>query len=234
MALQKAQFQRLKSDLGTFDKGIDVQFNPAELTFTKTAQFSEVAIPGLDMPIIQFVRGETETLNLDLFFDSTENGTLDDATPVTEMTDRFYELIKIDRKTHAPPVCRFVWGDQGFAGSKMKAPFDSQNRQNGFQCVVQSVTQTFTMFSANGRPLRAKLTVALKEYKTLKEQIDQIRFESADHTHSHVVQRGDTLARVAAACYGDPRQWRAIAEHNGLDDPLDLRPGTILEVPPLR
>ena len=39
-------------------------------------QFAEVAIPGLDAPIIQFVRGQSETLTLDLFFDSTEKGTV--------------------------------------------------------------------------------------------------------------------------------------------------------------
>lgn len=235
MSLSKAQFQRLKRDLFRIDDEIVVQFNPNELTFNKSAQFAEAAIPGLDAPVLQFVRGQTETLNVDLFFDTTENGTLEDAFPVTLLTDRFYQLIKIDRDTHAPPVCRFVWGDYGFAGSQMDGRWKSQNasRQNGFQCVVESVRQRFTMFSSSGFPLRATLTVSLKEYKTLDEQIAEIFMQSPDHTHSHVVQRGDTLARIAASRYDNPQEWRAIAEHNGLDDPLDLRPGQILEVPPL-
>lgn len=233
---QKAAFQRLSADLTGIADEVEVQFNPTEMSFNKQSQFAEVPIPGLDMPVLQFVRGQTETLNVDLFFDTTDDGTIDDATPVTEQTDRFYQLIKIDRETHAPPVCRFVWGDRGFAGSQMTDQWSSQNasRQNGFQCVVDSVRQRFTMFATNGRPVRATLTVSLKEYKTLDEQIAEIFMQSPDHTHAHVVQRGDTLARIAATRYSDPSQWRAIADQNNLDDPLDLRPGTILEVPPIR
>jgi len=235
MTRANARFQRLKRNLVDFEDEVEVQFNPNELTLAKAAQFAEVAIPGLDAPILQFVRGQSETLTVDLFFDTTEGGTLDDARPVTEKTDRFYQLIKIDRHTHAPPVCRFVWPDRGFAGSQMNAQWRSQNasRQNGFQCVVESVRQRFTMFATNGRPLRATLSVSLKEYKTLDEQIAEIFMQSPDHTHAHIVQRGDTLARIAATRYDDPQQWRAIAEQNGLDDPLALRPGQILEVPPI-
>jgi nucleoid-associated protein YgaU len=236
MLRPKARFQRLAPDLISVADEIEVQFNPTEMTLNKGATFTDVSIPGLDMPILQFVRGQTETLNVDLFFDSTDDGTGNDATPVTEKTDRFYQLIKIDRATHAPPVCRFVWGDRGFAGSQMTAQWASQNasRQDGFQCVVETVRQRFTMFAPNGRPLRATLTVSLKEYKTLEDQINEIFLNSPDHTHTQVVRRGDTLARIAARLYDDSRQWRAIAERNGIDDPLDLVPGTILEVPPIR
>ena len=236
MTRPKARFQRLAPNLISVDDEIEVQFNPGEMTLNKAATFVDVPIPGLDMPILQFVRGQTETLNVDLFFDSTEEGTGNSATPVTELTDRFYQLIKIDRVTHAPPVCRFVWTDRGFAGSQMTAQWASQNtsRQDGFQCVVESVRQRFTMFAPNGRPLRATLTVALKEFKTLEDQVNEIFLLSPDHTHAHVVQRGDTLARISARRYDDPRKWRAIAEHNEIDDPLDLRPGIVLEVPPIR
>jgi len=235
MSRTMARFQRLKRDLVRIEGEVAVQFNPNELTLNKAAQFAEVVIPGLDAPILQFVRGQAETLTVDLFFDTTEDGTLDDARAVTELTDRFYQLIKIDRHTHAPPVCRFVWPDRGFAGSQMTGQWESQNasRQNGFQCVVESVRQRFTMFATNGRPLRATLSVSLKEYKTLDDQIAEIFMQSPDHTHAHIVQRGDTLARIAAARYDDPLQWRAIAEQNGLDDPSALHPGQILEVPPI-
>ncbi|HXH95471.1 MAG TPA: LysM peptidoglycan-binding domain-containing protein [Thermoanaerobaculia bacterium] len=230
----RAKFQRLTPMLTGVAEEIEVSYNPTELTFSKSAQIAEIPIPGLDSPILQFVRGQTETLSVELFFDSTDDGMGDDATAVTEKTDRFYQLIKIDRSTHAPPVCRFIWGDKGFAGSKMTGTWASQNRQNGFQCVVESVKQRFTLFNAKGRPLRATLTLSLKEYRTLERQIAEIFQQSPDHTHAHVVQRGDTLARIAAERYANPAQWRAIADENRIDDPLELVPGTILEVPPLR
>ena len=38
---------------------------------------------------------------------------------------------------------------------------------------------------------------------------------------------------IAYAAYGDPTRWRAIAEANGIDDPLRLRRGTALTIPRL-
>ena len=118
----RAKFQRLTASLEIAEE-LEVSYNPTELTFSKSAQIAEIPIPGLDSPILQFVRGQAETLAVDLFFDSTDEGMGETATAVTAKTDSFYRLIKIDRTTHAPPVCRFIWGDQGFPGSKMSIVF---------------------------------------------------------------------------------------------------------------
>lgn len=234
LTLLKAHIQRLKPDGSMDGTPFSVQFNPTEYTLSKGAQIAEIPVPGLDQPILQFVRGQTETMSLDLFFDTTEDGTGAGATPVTEKTDQFYQLIKIDKETHAPPILRFMWGQQGFAGANMTGNWSSQARSDGFQCVLESVKQRFTFFSSEGIPLRAVLTVTLREYYSLEEQIQRIDFHSPDHTHSYVVQRGDTLARISAEKYDDPRQWRAIADNNNISDPLDLKPGTVLEVPAIR
>jgi nucleoid-associated protein YgaU len=110
----------------------------------------------------------------------------------------------------------------------------TQRRTNGFQCVVESVRQRFTLFDETGTPLRATLSVSLREYKTLDEQLRQIRFRSPDHTRTHVVRRGETIAAIAASAYDDPGRWRVIALHNGIEDPLALEPGRVLELPPTR
>jgi nucleoid-associated protein YgaU len=229
----KATVQRLRADGSVDGSPFKVQFNPSEYTLNKGAQFAEVPIPGLDQPVLQFVRGQTETLTVDLFFDTTDDGMAEGAKPVTTQTDRFYELIKIDRDTHAPPVLLFSWGT-GFAGSGLSGRWASQKRENGFQGVVESVRQRFTLFSSEGVPLRATLTLTLKEYWSLEKQLERLDLRSPDHTHVRVVQRGDTLSRIAAAQYDDPAQWRAIAAHNGVVDPLDLWAGMVLDVPPIR
>ena len=115
--LQKALFQRLERyDFSRAAAEMEVQFNPTEFTLNKGVQLAEIAIPGLDMPILQYVHGQTETLSLELFFDTTDSGMGETAQSVTEQTDRFYQLIKIDPESHAPPVCRFVWGAVNFPG----------------------------------------------------------------------------------------------------------------------
>jgi nucleoid-associated protein YgaU len=144
-------------------------------------------------------------------------------------------MIKIDRKTHAPPILRFTWGSRSnFPGSHMNGRWFSQNRGNGFLCIVESVRQRFTLFSPSGVALRATLTVSLKEYKTLDQQVRDLGLQSPDHTQTHVIQRDDTLSRIASDTYDDPTQWRAIADANRLTDPLDLPPGRILDLPSLR
>lgn len=229
---QKATFHKVNSN-GNLAEPLEVRFNPTEYTLNKGAQIAEVTIPGLDSPILQFVRGQTETLSLDLFFDTTEFGMDDSAQSVTDRTDKFYKLVKIEGDTHAPPICFFSWGSD-FPG---KRSYDSVHggspQRHGFKCVVESVRQRFTLFSPQGVPLRATLTVALKEYKTLSEQIAQINKQSADHSHAHVVQIGETLSQIANQVYDDPSQWRAIADQNTILDPLELKKGTVLEIPVL-
>ena len=50
-------------------KKIDVQYNPTEFSLDKGVTLGEVAIPGLDAPVQQYVRGNAEKMTLDLFFD---------------------------------------------------------------------------------------------------------------------------------------------------------------------
>jgi hypothetical protein len=218
----KARFYRLPNP-GAREGGarLDVQFNPTEYTLNKAAQLAEIPIPGLDSPIIQFVRGQTETMTVELFFDSTEDGTDNAAKSVTEKTDKFYDLVKIDPDTHAPPVLLLTWGGTSFPAED----------RNGFKCLVSSIRQQYTYFSPLGVPLRAKLTVELKEYKTLEEQVEALNLRSADHTKADVVVEGDTITSLAYRAYGDSASWRRIAEANRIEDPLAVAPGTILRLP---
>ncbi len=154
---------------------IELRYNPTELSFDKGAQIAEIAIPGLDAPLLQYVRGQAERLTLELFFDTTEDGMAagdKGAKSVTEQTDRIYQLIKIDPARHAPPICEFNWNDK-FPGSSLNTvaagTTGNQNR-NGFPCIVENVRQKFTLFSPDGVPLRATLTVTLREFRQLDEQ----------------------------------------------------------------
>lgn len=229
--LAKAQIQRLGADGSSQGAAIDVLFNPTEYTLAKSNQFAEIPVPGLDSPLLQFVRGQTETLTLDLFFDTSDSGgTGADAKPVTEKTDPFYQLIKIEAKSHAPPIVLFSWGGDAFPGHRSYDTLAGQNRY-GFKGVVDSVKQRFTFFSSTGLPLRAILSLGLKEYKTLAEQIAELNLQSPDRTRAHVVRQGETITRIAELT-DNGADWRAIAEANAIDDPLAIEPGLLLTIPP--
>ena len=227
--LSKARFKVFKQD-GSSEQ-ITVQYNPNSLSFEKPVHTAEITIPGLDSPLKQFVRGGTETASVELFFDTTERGTGVGATSVTTLTDAFYGLVKIDPQTHAAPVCSFIWGEK-FPGDRLPERYGNQRRTE-FSCVVTSVKQDFKLFSPEGTPLRAVLTLKLEEYVPLQRQIEQLNLQSADHTRSHVLEQGESLALVSWQYLHDARDWRHIATANRIDDPRRITPGQTLTVPPL-
>jgi LysM repeat protein len=210
--LDKGAVDEKRGPLDSFS----VPFNPTEFSLNKGSQIAEIAIPGLDSPILQFVRGQNETLTLDLFFDTTNGGMGEGATDVRDQTKMIYQLVKIQPKTHAPPRVQLSWG-----------------KALNLTAIVESVQQKFTLFSPDGVPLRATLTVSFREYKTLEKQLGELNLQSPNHTKMRVVQRGDTLSRIAAEEYDDPSAWRQIAEANKLDNPRRLVPGAVLQIPPL-
>jgi nucleoid-associated protein YgaU len=198
---------------------IPVMFNPPEYTIAKGAQFAEIAIPGIDAPILQFIRGQTRTLALELFFDGTRAGSSGTrAGDVRVLLEPVAQLGRIQPNTHAPPRIRFIWG-VGLS----------------FRGVVDNVSQKFTLFSPAGIPVRATLTLSIKEYRTLEEQLKDLNLQSADHTKRRVVKRGDTLSRIAFEEYGDASKWRPIADRNAelIPDPRRLVPGVTLLIPAL-
>jgi hypothetical protein len=243
MTFAKAYFENIETK-----EQITVQFNPTELTFNKTAQFAEIAIPGLDAPLQQFIRGGTETLSFELFFDSTDEGMAEGAKSVTSEysstsgadkfsgIDRFYELVKQNPDTHAAPRCRFSWGKT----SDIKPPIENVLQPLGvgknvskapywFVGIVESIDRKFTLFSPEGIPLRARLTVKMREHQTLEQMVR--RLNSADHTKARVVKRRERLDQIATREYDTPSDWRRIAEANDIEDPRRVPPGTILKIP---
>ncbi|MBC7909340.1 MAG: peptidoglycan-binding protein [Pyrinomonadaceae bacterium] len=227
--MQKAYFENLDSKTKK-GKKLRVQFNPTDLSFNKTAQFAEIAIPGLDAPVLQFIRGGTETLNLELFFDTTDEGMGDSAKSVTEKVNAFYELVKQDPDTHAVPVCRFSWGAPPSDETQKKKPVSYAPFY--FTCVVESLDRKFLLFSPDGVPLRARVSVKLREYQTVEQMVANLN--SADRTKAHVLKRRERLDQLSAQEYDSPAEWRRIAEANDIEDPRRVAPGTLLKLPPHR
>jgi len=190
---------------------IPVCFNPTEYQLQKANNFAEIPIPGLESPPIQFIRGSAEKLTAELLVDTSS--TLDD---VREMyVDQLRALMDLNRDLHAPPVVRFVWDTEVFRG------------------VIDSLNVTYVLFTPDGTPLRAKLSLSMKEYRPVEIQIKENPTASPNFEKTYVVQRGDTLSAIAYAVYRDASEWRAIAEMNQIQDPRSLAPGTVLQLPSL-
>jgi nucleoid-associated protein YgaU len=129
----------------------------------------------------------------------------------------------VDGDTHAPPRVLLSWGDDNQLTSygSSVAPW----------LVLESVSEEFSLFSPNGIPLRANLNCTFREAWTIDQQLQATPRHSSDRTSVRQVQRGQTLAYIAYLEYGDPAQWRLIADANTLDNPRVLTPGTTLTIP---
>jgi hypothetical protein len=192
------------------EEDIHVLFNPTQYSLDQANTLAEMGVPGLSAPILQYVRGNGRSLSMELFFDTYEQ-----RTDVREHTDRVYALLDIRGPLHRPPVCTFTWGTFNF------------------DCVLERVGGRFTLFLSDGKPVRATLSVTFKEFVAVEVLVRDPPTESADHAKTWLVRRGDTLASIAAAEYGDPARWRPIAEANRIANPRLLEPGTRLSLPAL-
>ena len=215
MALQKAF---LETEGG---QRIDCLFNPAQLTVSKSNQWVADLVPGRQAPNLYFTGGHAGTLRTVLTLDTTAEG-----TAVTVHTQKLLALMAVDQrlpgydtatKRGRPPWVKLHWGDfHSFAG------------------VLEDLQLDFTYFAANGTPLRAKATIFLRQFQEEGSFGPQNPTSGTPEPHRvHRVQVGETLDRIAAACYGRPDRWRTIAEANRIEDPMVLPPGTVLTIPRL-
>ena len=205
MALEKAVIV----NLDTNDE-IEVLFNPKEYIIEKRTPWKEQVTAGLDSPPVEFTIGERKRLSMELFFDTSE-----EKTDIREHTDLIDELMLVNSDTHRPPLLMFTWGNLRF------------------KCVLEDMVQRFTMFMNDGTPVRAIIKVMFKEYATAEEQIENKPRHSSDHTKQMVMREGDTLASISAREYEDPGKWREIADANDIEDPMHVKPGTVVKLPPL-
>jgi nucleoid-associated protein YgaU len=100
-----------------------------------------------------------------------------------------------------------------------------------FQCVLEKLSQNYTMFADDGTPVRAVVNATFKQFSTAAEEARNN--PPGDPTKTHQVKTGETLNLISAKEYGDPALWRIIADENGLRDPRLLTVGSSLVIPAL-
>jgi len=203
----------VKAKIMNLDKSGDdltVLFNPKEFSIQKSVQWEPHKAPGLDLPEQEFTSGNPRVLSVELFFDTYET-----KKSVHEHTGKLENYALVDPDKHRPPVVLFQWGEVKFKG------------------VVETLNLRYTMFLDSGIACRAVASVTIKESETAKEQLQKKPRNSPDHTKRRTVKMGETLALIAHEEYDDAAEWRRIADANGITDPKDVKPGTVLTLPPI-
>lgn len=216
MALEKAVITNTVSGERTA-----VMFNPEEYTLSKGVNFAQTGVPGLSAPILQFVSGALQTLELELLLDTYEehragSRSINQAhADVRPLVRQITGLMDIEPSTHAPPVLLFTWASLSFT------------------CVLAQARQRYVLFNPDGTPIRARLSVTFNEFCNVELEAREVKRETADYTKIYEVSQGESLRDIAWRSYGSPALWRPIALRNGIDDPRALAAGARLVVPQL-
>lgn len=204
-------------NLSTNDK-VYCMFNPHEYTLTKQNQWEAGKTKGLNVPKVKFKQGGAESLKLQLFFDTYAEG-----TDVRKHTNPLWKMMMVasDKKNQKnnksePPHVAFTWGSFYF------------------RAVITNISQKFTLFDKGGIPLRTTVDVTFQQVEDPEEHPRQNPTSGGGALRKTcTVEAEDRLDLIAFKAYGDATQWRMIAQENGLLDPLRLRDGQQLIIPPL-
>ena len=196
-------------------------YNPESLSVGRRNSWVSNPMPGKGVPTLQYAGAAGGWMKLDLTFDTTDTG-----TAVTQHTGKILKLMEVDpnlpgtddaSNNARPPTVTFHWGDL-----------------HSFASVVSDLRLNFTYFSSSGVPLRANMQLELRQYKESAAFGPQNPTSGTPKpSRTHRIQPGETLDRISARYYGDATRWRLLASANGLEDPLALRPGTVIDIPRL-
>lgn len=176
-----------------------------------------------NVPYLEFKGGAAATFSLELLFDTTDQPPDTPARDVRRYTNDLLALTlgkpsleesAAAGEVEAPKPVRFGWG--GF---------------ELFEAVITSVEIGYIMFDPDGKPVRATANVGFLEWSPPppKGQNPTTRTEPRK---TWIVQQGQTLHQIAYAEYGHPSHWRHLADSNNLLNPLKLKPGQVLILPP--
>jgi hypothetical protein len=191
---------------------LNFQFNPKEMSIQKAAKWDrKQASKSKKAGPPEFTGSDPCKLSMELFFDATD--TLDSSV-VTNVERVLACCVPASEESGAwPPLVVLHWGSV-----------------SSFLGFVTSVQAKYTLFAADGTPIRATCAVTIEEMPETMGPQNPTSGTPATHAE-HTVVSTDTLPSIAYREYGDPTAWRKLAAFNGIDDPLRLKVGSTLRIP---
>jgi hypothetical protein len=200
---------------------VTCQFRPEKYTITKANNYESSNTPGKSSSPPQFLNGGPLGMTLELLFDNYEKDALRDVRLETKklwaMMDLSPKKVETGTNKGEPPHVVFRWGTTW-----------------SFKAVIESISQTFTLFDPDGTPVRSTVTI------TFKQGIEENVFPNTNPTSGgfhgyavHTVTEGETIDLIAFQEYGSSSAWRHLASSNNLDDPTRLLAGQKLVLVPL-
>ncbi len=203
------------ADIGASAGSIAFQFNPKELQIQKAAKWErKPATQAKTAGPPEFKGADPCKLTVELFFDATSK----DSGGVVAAVEQLFSCCvptseTVGKKKAMPYLVIFQWG-----------------RTTSFPGFITQVSAKYTLFSAEGTPIRAVCSVSMEEMPPGAPRQNPTSGALVAR-RSQVMIAGDSLASVAYAEYGEATMWRLLASYNGIDDPMRVPEGTTLLLP---
>ncbi len=210
------------------ENAVDVQFNPVSLKVTLSNTLKENERGGSSRAA-QFVDKSSSSLAVELLFDTTYINTnegesqndIEQGSDVRDQTkkiaERFVKPVEAGEEMEAPKRCLFQWGSFEFVG------------------MVENYEETLDYFSKEGRPLRAKVVLKLKEDRyQFRQRRDGVAAAQLDTpTLSPTGNNDNGTSQHTNPVPGGSKgtgNWRDTALYNGIENPR-LPNASVLAVP---
>ncbi len=200
--LEKAKIEPVRADRNNTSAGpeFEVQFNPTSLKLKLTNQ-SERGDSRARQRRQHTASGST-TLSMDLVFDSADETGGTDAAPqpvsVRRKTGQLEQfVVPRERGGETPPRMKFSWNDLVFVG------------------IVEGLNIDFDLFAPSGEPLRAKVSLTIKEQEP-KYQFLEAGSGARDNANAQAA--GSNPATQPGAGTNDPGPPEPGAEPAGASD----------------
>jgi hypothetical protein len=124
---------------------VTAQYNPKELSVDKSVPWQKHKDSKADQPNLEFTGADGRSLGLELTFDGFEDGTNVHTTYVDKLVKMGMTMPSGEKR---PPKVKVTWNSSALPD---------------FIGVIESVSTKYTMFLADGTPVRATCTLKLKE-----------------------------------------------------------------------
>jgi len=228
--LEKAELRQLDATFQNeikSEKWVKVQFNPEPLkvSFANQVKTPEGAGDQSGPAARQFVGSGTTKLSLQLWFDVTAplaQG-VPKETDVRRLTQKVAYFItpQEEGKKMVPPAVRFIWGSFQFDG------------------IMESLEESLELFSPEGLPLRASVTLNLSQQRITKFTFRPTRAAGpapAVGTQPMAQASSGSTVQALADGAGKGNDWQSVASANNIENPRRLQPGQLVDMnaPPRR
>jgi nucleoid-associated protein YgaU len=210
---------------------------------------------GLSDDQLIYTGGGTTELNLDLLFDVSVSGSTIATEDVRDLTAPLWALaenVPVEDGYGRPPLARFIWGKswnipgviaevaerlewftpegiprRSWLRMRMLRVAESQSQSQAFRHSNPAIAPAPAAGSFAGA---SPATSARGAAAAGGGRVYEVVGESSEGGSSEGGS-SEPLYNIASRHGRHPSWWKVIAEHNGIDDPLRIAPGTQLRVP---